>query len=61
MKAWLWASVFCPKCMTRNRAKMSLLRLFGTQTCQHCKHVWIPPRQGRDGHSLPYAKEEAAK
>ena len=41
-------SVFCPKCMAPKRARMSLLRLFGTQTCPQCKHSWIPPRAKRE-------------
>jgi Zn ribbon nucleic-acid-binding protein len=42
-----WATVFCPKCNARKRAKMSIVRLFGTQRCPKCGHEWIPPRKER--------------
>ncbi len=40
-------TVFCPKCGHRKRARMSPIRLFGTQKCPSCEHQWIPPRKER--------------
>lgn len=41
-------SVFCPKCRTRRRVRMPMLRLFGTQRCRACGHCWVPPRMDRE-------------